>query len=621
MIRGRLVCRVFAIRLLFVAATVCLSTMNAQTRLKAAMSASMMPPAGVGSLVTWTATATGSASGNLWYRFRVREIEPFSDHCRPRGLQTLANCVGSAFSMIQDYGPVNTLAWTASDHEGAYEIEVSARDNTTGAISTTMADFRFVPRVTGGTPVINPTANPLVFLYSAPPCPENSTMQVQFQGPGRLLQSTNSKACDGQTSMNFYIAGMLPQTVYTIQQMVTNGTNTTPGPILTQLTGASSFTYGARTVNVAPAATLPNPVLLQARFGNPVATDLMGNVLWYSIQNISMISRPEPGGLFLGWFEGSTVDTAHQILEEFDLAGTVLRQTNAARVNEQLAAMGMHSINSFHHEVRGLPGGGILTLGAEERILTNIQGPGPVDVLGDMVLVLDQNLQVQWAWDTFDHLDTSRLATMNETCTVTAGGCPPILLAPKANDWTHGNSLQLTPDGNILYSTRHQDWLIKIDYENGQGSGDILWRLGKDGDFQFLSNDPYPWSSHQHDANIDANGIVTVFDNGNLRQEANPSADSRGQVIQLDETNLTATLLVNADLGNFSIALGSAQSLPDGNYHYHLGDIVANSTTRIVEVEPSGQIVYDLKIAEIMYRSFRLQDLYTVPGLSSWVEH
>jgi arylsulfate sulfotransferase len=437
-------------------------------------------------------------------------------------------------------------------------------------------------------------------------------MQVQFQGPGRLLQSTNSKACDGQTSMNFYIAGMLPQTVYAIQQMVTNGTNTTPGPILTQLTGASSFTYGARTVNVAPAATLPNPVLLQARFGNPVATDLMGNVLWYSIQNISFISRPEPGGLFLGWFEGSTVDTAHQILEEFDLAGTVLRQTNAARVNEQLAAMGMHSINSFHHEVRGLPGGGILTLGAEERILTNIQGPGPVDVLGDMVLVLDQNLQVQWAWDTFDHLDTSRLATMNETCTVTAGGCPPILLAPKANDWTHGNSLQLTPDGNILYSTRHQDWLIKIDYENGQGSGDILWRLGKDGDFQFLSNDPYPWSSHQHDANIDANGIVTVFDNGNLRQEANPSADSRGQVIQLDETNLTATLLVNADLGNFSIALGSAQSLPDGNYHYHLGDIVANRTTRIVEVEPSGQIVCDLKIAEIMYRSFRLQDLYTV---------
>jgi hypothetical protein len=163
--------------------------------------------------------------------------------------------------------------------------------------------------------------------------------------------------------------------------------------------------------------------------------------------------------------------------------------------------------------------------------------------------------------------------------------------------------------------------VFKIDYQNGQGTGNIVWRLGLDGNFQFLSNDPYPWFSHQHDANIDANGIVTVFDNGNLRQAADPSADSRGQVIQLDETNMTATLLVNADLGDFSIALGSAQMLPDGNYHFHLGDIVAkNSTTRAVEVEPSGQIVYDLGIAEIMYRSFRLQDLYTVPDLSSWVE-
>jgi hypothetical protein len=373
-------------------------------------------------------------------------------------------------------------------------------------------------------------------------------------------------------------------------------------------------------VNIPPASSLPNPVLLQARFGNPAATDLNGNLLWYSLQNISFMSRPEPGGLFLGWFEGSTVDTAHQILEEFDLAGTVLRQTNAARVNEQLAAMGMHSINSFHHEVRGIPGWGILVLGAEERILTNVQGPGPVDVLGDMILVLDSNLQVEWAWDTFDHLDTTRLATLNETCTNVTGGCPPILLAPVANDWTHGNSLQLTPDGDILYSARHQDWVFKIDYQNGQGTGNIIWRLGKGGDFQYQSSDPYPWFSHQHDANIDANGIVTAFDNGDVREATDPTADSRGQVIQLDQVNMTATLMVNADLGAYSTALGSAQSLPDGNYHFHLGYILPSNTTQIVEVDSLGQIGYDMGIGEIMYRSFRMQDLYTPPDLSSWVE-
>jgi arylsulfate sulfotransferase len=521
-----------------------------------------------------------------------------------------ATCAEEDYSIIRDYGPVNTLDWTIGEHEGDYDVEVSARDNDTGATVASVAKFQFTPRVTGGAPAITPTANPLVFLYSAPSCPAGSSMRVQFQGPDGFLQSTNSKPCDGRT-MNFYIAGMRPQTLYSMQHMVENGTHVVPGPPLTQATPDTSFTMGARTVRVPPPTPMVNPIILQARFGFPAATDAMGNLLWYSIQSISMISRPEPGGLFLGWLEGSNVDTAHQILREFDLAGTVLRETNAARVSEQLTAMGMHPINAFHHEVRSLPNGGILALAATERILTDVQGPGPVDVLGDIVLVLDSNLQVQWAWDTFDHLDPHRLATLNETCVAITGGCPPIKLAALANDWTHGNSAQLTPDGNILYSARHQDWVIKIDYRNGQGTGDILWRLGKDGDFLFLSSDPYPWFSHQHDPNIDANGIVKVFDNGNVRQALDPSANSRGQVIQLDETHSTATLLVNANLGDFSLALGSAQALPDGNYHFHLGFIPRNNSTRIVEVDPSGNIEYDMQIGELQYRSFRMQDLYS----------
>ncbi len=168
------------------------------------------------------------------------------------------------------------------------------------------------------------------------------------------------------------------------------------------------------------------------------------------------------------------------------------------------------------------------------------------------------------------------------------------------------------------YSSRHQDWVFKIDYENGQGSGKILWRLGKDGDFQYLSSDPYPWFSHQHDASVDANGLFTVFDNGNTRAATDPTAHSRGQAIQLDQTKLTATLVVNADLGQYSIALGSAQKLPDGNYHYHLGDIVANGTAQAVEVAPGGQILYNMQFGEIMYRSFRVQDLYTPPDVASW---
>ena len=72
-------------------------------------------------------------------------------------------------------------------------------------------------------------------------------------------------------------------------------------------------------------------------------------------------------------------------------------------------------------------------------------------------------------------------------------GCATHYLAADANDWTHGNAVVETPDGALLYSCRHQDWLIKIDYANGVGSGDVIWRLGKEGDFTYDSTDPYPW--------------------------------------------------------------------------------------------------------------------------------
>ena len=150
---------------------------------------------------------------------------------------------------------------------------------------------------------------------------------------------------------------------------------------------------------------------------------------------------------------------------------------------------------------------------------------------------------------------------------------------------------------------------MKIDYQNGQGTGEILWRLGKDGDFRFLSNDPYPWFSHQHDAGIDADGLLTVFDNGNLRYATDTSAHSRGQAISLDEVNRTATLVLNADLGAFSVALGSAQKLDNGDYHFNMGFLLDN-TARSVEVDPSGSIVYQLNIGELEYRSFRQTSLF-----------
>ncbi len=56
-------------------------------------------------------------------------------------------------------------------------------------------------------------------------------------------------------------------------------------------------------------------------------------------------------------------------------------------------------------------------------------------------------------------------------------------------DWTHSNALIYSAsDGNLLLSMRHQSWILKIDYNNGAGSGNVLWRLGYQGDFALTQN-------------------------------------------------------------------------------------------------------------------------------------
>lgn len=574
------------------------------TPLQAQMTVSLTPsvpsPAPLGSPVTWTASVSGANPGTLVFRFRVWHY-------------------GRDFHTLVDYGPKSSLTWTTIEEEGSYPMEVSVKNSTTGDTADATVMFMFSPLATGSTPVLTPSANPLVYIYSAPSC-DDGRMRVQFQSDGGMIQTTPSQPCHPGRSMNFYLAGMLPNALCSTQYVIDKGTNFTTGPVLT-------FTPPASTVQPPAVSALtksPTPtadgVLLQSLLnGSSIATDLSGNVLWYTPSDLSLLTRPQAGGTFLGIHEDQTMNPSQQFFREFDLAGITIVETNAAQVSQQLTAMGMHAINAFHHEARKIPNGNYLVMAESERILTNVQGAGPVDVIGDTILVLNPNLQVVWAWDAFDHLDNSREAILGETCEVPNAGCPPWYLAPIANDWLHGNALEFTPDGNILYSMRNQDWVIKLNYANGSGDGSILWHLGNAGDFTIVSSDPSPWFSHQHDANFESDNVsFTVFDDGNTREASNPAAHSRGQMLTIDERGRTATLAVNVDVGTYSSAVGSAQALPNGNYHFDSGFIAgANGslTAQTVEVTPSGTQVYGIGFAAIEYRSFRMPDLYTPPDL------
>ena len=117
-------------------------------------------------------------------------------------------------------------------------------------------------------------------------------------------------------------------------------------------------------------------------------------------------------------------------------------------------------------------------------VSTSAQGgtpANPVDIIGDMVLVLDHNLQLVWAWDSFAHEDINRAATLNDQAV------PFIPAFTIANDWLHTNFAQGTADGNIILSQRSQDLVIKINYANGAGDGSVIWRMGAGVDFTLIN--------------------------------------------------------------------------------------------------------------------------------------
>jgi hypothetical protein len=543
----------------------------------------------VGAPVIWTARVTDSAGGPHWFRFATQGF-------------------GEPRRVVRDFGPDASFEWIPNEREGFYGIEVTVRNRSTGQEAAAVAPYSVRSRVAGGIPVVNETRHPLVMLYSAPPCAPAAMMTVYFQGPDGALQNAPPKRCDGLFSMNFYIAGLRPQTSYYVKHIIEQGGAFVEGPVMDFVSGEAPAGLPGHWRALGTPRSHAQPVMLAGSLmTNFVATDLEGNLIWYYPEPMTFLTHPERGGYFFGLNEDHSGDESRQILRLFDVAGTTVFETNAARVNEQLEAMGKRRINAFHHEARFLSNGNIVTLAGVERIMSGVQGPDPVNILGDMIIVLNRDLEVVWTWDAFDHMDVTRRATLGDGCNVDA--CPPLFLAPRANDWTHGNAVTETPEGDLLFSARSQDWILKIDYKRGAGSGGILWRLGKDGDFTIRSPDPNPWFSHQHDAEIEADGTMSLFDNANVLRAEDPNAHSRGQVFRLDEENRVAELIMNADLGVYAFALGSAQRLDDGNYFFDAG-FRDNGTGISVEVNPEGHPVYGIESSAPEYRTFRMKNLY-----------
>lgn len=469
--------------------------------------------------------------------------------------------------------------------------------------------------------VVNPTGNPLVAQYSVRHAHPGLTAWVEFGLDTNYGRQTSvisdSVAVPGGQQLNILVAGMLPQKTYHMRahfdwagsswvdedRTFTTGalpTHTGPGITVTQPTPSLSPTPGVELLSlIAPQGALVFQSLV---------TDIQGNIIWYYPGPPGSPIKLMPNGHFI-----LNISTD---LIEVNLAGNTIRDVSSDQVSLSLQANGYDftvNSSSFSHDVLVLPNGHWITIVKVSKDFDNLPGyPGTTSVLGDGIVDIDPNGNVAWAWSAFDHLQVTRALQ----------GLP---------DWTHANALVYTPEGNLLFSLRNQSWILKIDYANGTGTGNVLWTLGEGGTVSLAGGDPSQWFYGQHDPQfLGTNAgqtMLAVFDDGNLRlNSANvacgtspsaPACYSRGTIFQLDESASTASLYWQDSPGLYTFWGGSIGALSNGDIEFALSEPFGDTSSVIMEVTQTDtpQIVWQMTITgENAYRGQRIPSLY--PGVT-----
>ena len=192
------------------------------------------------------------------------------------------------------------------------------------------------------------------------------------------------------------------------------------------------------------------------------------------------------------------------------------------------------------------------------------------DIAGDTILVLNPDLQVLWAWDSFDHLDISRKAVLNETC-ITA---PDRVRAVQRDEGQRLDARKFRfPDlrrqSDLLGPPPGHGLQDRLRQRRRRWPRHLETRQGRRFHVAFLRSLSMVLPPARCQVRL-LPASVSMFDNGNTRV-SQFGGNSRGMVLSVDEGSLTITPAISADLGGYSAALGSAQRLSNGNYDFGSG--------------------------------------------------
>ena len=412
-----------------------------------------------------------------------------------------------------------------------------------------------------------------------------------------------------------------------------------------------------------------------------VAYDNQGEIVWYYTNTGALAGvEPTPAGTFnmFYWPFG---------IREVDILGNVVanyrlqeRGAEAAEVDdefvvgapdpEQVAFQGGEGalvgsegdappipitndwidLITVHHENWPMPNGNILTLSTTTHDLTPEQratfcpdDPNEFNAVSDVAVEFTPDGQVVRTWDLWDVIDIDEHPG-GEMC-VTTG----IFAGDDLRDWNHANSVTYDPERDaVIISSRHTNQIVAFDHLDDEGPQNSLrWILGAgttitDGGVNLpLDGEP---TYYQHAVEVNADGSLIVYDNGNVRPGIDPEnlPFSRAVIYDIDDagddkSQWSATQrwehIDTEDNGKLAYAsfISDADELSNGNVlvtHGGIGTFIPPDPEDpihilIREIVPSGSsggdVVWELKGADgyVTYRAERIESFYFGPQFAT----
>ena len=217
----------------------------------------------------------------------------------------------------------------------------------------------------------------------------------------------------------------------------------------------------------------------------------------------------------------------------------------------------------MHHDYQRLPNGNTLILKWEplpKSFPKRIRGGYPAEdvdpnlMLGDVVLEVKPDGSLKQKWKSWNHLDPK---------------IDLICVMDDRREWTHANSISLSPRGDWVISFRRTSTIIQVNPRSGK----IKWRFN-DGEM-----------SHQHDAKFTAAGTMTIFDNGVHRRGVEYS-----RAIEIDPKTKKVIweYTDNPPFTMYTVMGGCVDRLSNGNTL-----ITETSKGQFLEVTPQNKVVWE----------------------------